>query len=141
MEEAIKFTLRGVSIEQFATVFVPTSESIQVDLSVPIRTNYDERALAVGAKIQYLENDKLFLVAEVSCHFIITDDSWDRLTDYGSHDAILPKSFVKNLATISIGTLRGALCAKTENTPYSKYFLPMFIMTEDQGEDILMSMK
>ena len=60
MEEAIKYALRGVSIEQFATVFVPTSESIQVDLNVPIRTNYDERAIAVGAKIQYLENDKLF---------------------------------------------------------------------------------
>ena len=141
MEDSIKFALRGVSIEQFATVFVPTSDSIKVDLNIPIRTNYDERAVAVGAKIQYLENDKLFLVAEVSCHFIIADESWDMLTDSGQHDAILPKSFVKNLATISIGSLRGALCAKTENTPYSKYFLPMFNMTDGQGEDVVISMK
>lgn len=139
MEEAIKYALRGVSIEQFATVFVPTSDSIQVDLNVPIRTNYDERAIAVGAKIQYLENDKLFLVAEVVCHFIIDDDTWNKLTDSGLRDAILPKVFVKHLADTSIGTLRGALCAKTENTPYSKFYLPIFNMTDEQGEDLVIS--
>ena len=139
MEEAIKYALRGVSIEQFATVFVPTSESIQVDLNVHIHTNYDEQAIAVGAKIQYLENDKLFLVAEVVCHFIIGDDSWNKLTNSGVRDAILPKRFVRDLVDASISTLRGARCAKTENTPYSKFFLPIFNMTDDQGEDLVIS--
>ena len=137
--EAIKYTLRGVSIEQFATVFEPTGDNIQLDLNIPIRTNYEERTIAVGANIQFLDRDKLFLVAEVLCHFIIEEDSWNRITDNKTNDAVLPKGLVSNLARIAISTSRGALCAKTENTPYSKFFLPLIEMPEEQGEDLIIS--
>ena len=63
--EAIKYALRGVSIEQFATVFEPTSDNIQLNLNIPIRTNYDERTIAVGANIQFLDQDRPFLIAEI----------------------------------------------------------------------------
>ena len=46
---------------------------------------------------------------------------------------------VNNLARIAISTSRGALCARTENTPYSKFFLPIIDMPEDQGEDLIIS--
>ena len=137
--EAIKYTLRGVSIEQFATVFEPTGDNIQLNLNIPIRTNYEERTIAVGANIQFLDRDKLFLVAEVLCHFIIEEDSWNRITDNKTNDAVLPKGLVSNLARIAISTSRGALCAKTENTPYSKFFLPLIEMPEEQGEDVIIS--
>ena len=137
--EAIKYTLRGVSIEQFATVFEPTGDNIQLNLNIPIRTNYEERTIAVGANIQFLDRDKLFLVAEVLCHFIIEEDSWNRITDNKTNDAVLPKGLVRNLARIAISTSRGALCAKTENTPYSKFFLPLIEMPEEQGEDLIIS--
>ena len=137
--EAIKYTLRGVSIEQFATVFEPTGDNIQLNLNIPIRTNYEERTIAVGANIQFLDQNKLFLVAEVLCHFIIEEDSWNRITDNKTRDAVLPKGMVSNLARIAISTSRGALCAKTENTPYSKFFLPLIEMPEEQGEDLIIS--
>ena len=137
--EAIKYTLRGVSIEQFATVFEPTGDNIQLNLNIPIRTNYEERTIAVGANIQFLDRDKLFLVAEVLCHFIIEEDSWNRITDNKTNDAVLPKGLVSNLARIAISTSRGALCAKTENTPYSKFFLPLIEMPEEQAEDLIIS--
>ena len=137
--EAIKYTLRGVSIEQFATVFEPTGDNIQLNLNIPIRTNYEERTIAVGANIQFLDRDKLFLVAEVLCHFIIEEDSWNRITDNKTKDAVLPIGMVSNLARIAISTSRGALCAKTENTPYSKFFLPLIEMPEEQGEDLIIS--
>ena len=137
--EAIKYTLRGVSIEQFATVFEPTGDNIQLNLNIPIRTNYEERTIAVGANIQFLDRDKLFLVAEVLCHFIIEEDSWNRITENKTNDAVLPKGLVSNLARIAISTSRGALCAKTENTPYSKFFLPLIEMPEEQGEDLIIS--
>ena len=137
--EAIKYILRGVSIEQFATVFEPTGDNIQLNLNIPIRTNYEERTIAVGANIQFLDRDKLFLVAEVLCHFIIEEDSWNRITDNKTNDAVLPKGLVSNLARIAISTSRGALCAKTENTPYSKFFLPLIEMPEEQGEDLIIS--
>ena len=137
--EAIKYALRGVSIEQFATVSEPTTDNIQLNLNIPIRTNYEERTIAVGANIQFLEQDRPFLIAEVLCHFIIDEDCWNSITENNIKDAILPKGMVNNLARIAISTSRGALCAKTENTPYSKFFLPIIDMPDEQGEDLVIS--
>lgn len=135
--ENIKYALRGVSIEQFATLSEPSGENIQLNLNIPIRTNYQERTIAVGANIQFLESNKIFLIAEVLCHFIIEESCWKELTDGCTKDAVLPKDLVNNLVRIAISTSRGALCAKTENTPYAKFFLPVIEMQEGQGEDVV----
>lgn len=137
--DTIQYALRGVTIEQFATLFEPSDDNVQLALSIPIRTNYSERSIAVGADIQFLEEDRPFLVAEVLCHYIIEESSWIALTDNYSKDAILPKDLVKNLVRIAISTSRGALCAKTENTPFAKYFLPVIEMQEDQGDDVIIA--
>ena len=89
--EAIKYALRGVSIEQFATVFEPTSDNIQLNLNIPIRTNSDERTIAVGANIQFLEQDRPFLIAEILCHFIIDEDSWNQITSTRQRMLFFPK--------------------------------------------------
>ena len=135
--ETIQYALRGVSIDQFATPFEPTSENIQFSLNIPIRTNYQEHAIAVGANIQFFESDKPFIIAEVMCHFIIEDSSWNTLTENGTKDAVLPKMVVNNLVRIAISTSRGALCAKTEKTPFARFILPIIEMKEGQGEDVI----
>ena len=39
----IKYTLRGVSIDQFATPFEPASNDFVVNINIPIKTNYQEQ--------------------------------------------------------------------------------------------------
>lgn len=133
----IQYSLRGVSIEQFATLFEPSGDDIQLHLNIPIRTNYQERSFAVGANIQFFEKDKPFLIAEVLCHYIIEESCWVELTDNYTKYATLPKELIGNLVRIAISTSRGALCAKTENTPFAKYVLPIIEMQENQGDDVI----
>lgn len=133
----IKHSLRGVTVEQFATLFEPASDKIELNVLIPIKTNYDERALAVGANIQYLENGKPFLVAEAFCHYEIEEDCWSELSDGGTKDVILPKDLVDSLARIAIGTIRGVICVKTENTAFAKYFLPIIEINSSQGSDLV----
>lgn len=135
--ETIQYALRGVSIDQFATPFEPTSDNVQLNLNIPLRTNYQEHTIAVGANIQFLESDKPFIIAEVMCHFIIEESCWNTLTENGTKDAVLPKGLVNNLARIAISTSRGALCAKTERTPFARFFLPIIEMQEGHGEDVI----
>lgn len=135
--DKIQYTLRGVSIEQFATLFEPSGDDIQLNLDIPVRTNYLDRTIAIGAKIQFLEENKPFLIIEVSCHYIIEESCWIELTDTYSKDAILPKKFVNQLVCIAISTTRGALCAKTENTPFSNFLLPIVEIPEETGEDVI----
>lgn len=135
--DTIKYALRGVTINQFATPFEPTSDNIQLNLNIPIRTNYKERTIAVGANIQFCEEEKPFLIAEILCHFIIEESCWNELTENGVKNAVLPKCLINNLARIAISTSRGALCAKTENTPFARFFLPVIEIQEDQGDNVL----
>lgn len=135
--EQIKYILRGVSIEQFATPFEPQTERFALSLNIPIKTNYAAHTFAVGANIQFLEEDKPFIIAEVFCHYEISQESWANLSSDNTKDVILPKDFVRNLVAIAIGTCRGALCAKTEKTAFAKYFIPLVELSPDAGEDLI----
>lgn len=121
----IKYALRGITMEQFATLFEPTSDRFEILVSIPIKTNYDERSLAVGANIQYVEDGKTFLTAEVFCHYEIEKECWDNLSEGNTKDVVLPKELMDSLARIAIGTARGAICVKTENSVFAKYYLPI----------------
>lgn len=131
----IKYELCGVTVEQFATLFEPQSDNIGLEVAIPIKTNYDGRAFAVGADVQFTENSKTFLVAKVYCHYDIEKSCWDELSDGGTKDVELPKQFMDSLARIAVGTARGVICAKTENTPFSRYSLPVIELEPSQEGD------
>jgi len=135
--EQIKYTLRGVSIEQYATPFEPQTDKIALNLNIPIKTNYATHAFAIGTNIQFLEDEKPFIVAEVFCHFEIDSESWRGLSSDNTKDVVLPKDFVRMLVAISISTCRGVLCAKTEKTAFAKFFLPLVELSPETGDDLV----
>ena len=135
--EQVKYALRGVSIEQFATPFEPQTENIELNLNIPIKTNYAAHTLAIGANIQFLEEGKPFIIAEVFCHYEIEQDSWKELSEENTKDVVLPRDFVRNLVAIAISTCRGALCAKTEKTAFAKYFVPLVNLRPEDGGDLV----
>ena len=47
-----------------------------------------------------------------------------------------PKGFMAHLAVITVGTTRGVLHAKTENSKFNKYFLPTINVNELVKNDI-----
>ena len=51
-------------------------------------------------------------------------------------ELIVPKGFISHLVMISIGTTRGVLHSKTENTIYNKFLLPTINVNELIKEDV-----
>lgn len=135
----IKYILRGVSVEQFATPFLPSLDDYDVNVSIPIKSNYQEHAIAIGANVQFLSEGKVFIIAEAFCHYQIEPESWKELSEGDLKDVVLPKGFIGDLARIAVSTVRGVLCAKTENTPFSKYYLPLIMFNPKEGEDVKIS--
>jgi len=61
------------------------------------------------------------MIVGVQCNFYITQESLDEnLVD---NKYIFPLGFITHLAVIAVGTARGVLHSKTENTPYNRYWL------------------
>jgi hypothetical protein len=132
----IKYALTGVSIEQFATPFEPSSDDVNLQLDIQIKTNYVKHALAIGANIQFLEEDRAFLIAEVFCHYLIEPETWKELSEDDSKDVVLPKDLVRNLVALTVSSTRGVICAKTEKTPFAKYYLPLVFLNPEQVNDL-----
>jgi hypothetical protein len=137
----INFALTNLSIDQFATIFEPVSDkNVEFSLIQKFRADYERRMIRLGIQVQFSESAKVFMQIEISCLFLIKEEDWLELSDNGTSAVVLDKKFVAQLTAISIGTLRGTMLAKTENTPYSKYFLPLVDATRLCKEDFRIEM-
>jgi len=54
---------------------------------------------------------------------------------------ILPVSLITHMAVLTVGTARGILHSKTENTKFNKYLLPTINVTESLKSDIAIALE
>lgn len=135
----IKFALRKITTLQFATV-----DSVQVQLDT-INLNYgfgfglneENKIVGCSVKFEFFSNSNLFIVINVLCDFAIEPESWESFIDKEKNVMVLPISIATHLATLTVGTARGILHAKTENTDFNKYFIPTINVTDSLKEDVV----
>lgn len=138
MQDSIRFSLVGVTTEQFAKIFEPeVEENIELNISITVNSNYLNGAIAVTPKVSFGESEKPFLILESTCHFKVEPSDWERISDSGNVDVIIPKYVIMNMVSIALGTCRGILHTKTENTEYNKYYLPLIDPETFNGEDLV----
>ena len=73
---------------------------------------------------QFECNEKIFLMIEAGCHYRIEENAWGTMIKEEKNELVVPKGFVQHLALLAIGTARGVLHAKTENTKYNRFIIP-----------------
>lgn len=134
-----RFQLSSVTIDQFAKIAEPTGSRFNVNVSVPVKASYNEGIVAVGVNVQFFEGEKIILQLEVFCHYEFEPAYWDELTANHTKDAVIKKERMANFFSIAVGTARGVLAAKTENTPFSVCLLPLVNGSPDMGPDFVLS--
>jgi hypothetical protein len=137
-EKKVGFMLRKIVTEQFATIESVLNEQENVQLSVGINFGISEENKILGCitHFGFITNDKPFILIQVKCEFEIDAHSWSGFINPDLNRISFPKGFLSHLAVITVGTVRGVLHAKTENTPFNQYFLPTINVTEFLKEDI-----
>ncbi len=130
MEKNIGFKIFRIKTEQFAIIeenFVENSNaSIITDLE--FKANKVNHIIGVYTTFTYKCEEKAFLKLEISCHFVIAPDSWEKLHD--NNIISFPKDFMTHLAMMTIGTARGVLHSKTEETKFNQFLLPTINVQE-----------
>ena len=71
---------------------------------------------------------------EVSCHFKITNDTWEELIQ--GNGIIYPKGFLVHLCVITVGTSRGVIHTKTQDSAIGAIVLPTLDVRNVIQEDI-----
>lgn len=135
-EESVGFVLLGLKTEQFAMFEDNFSGSKKVNLTtaVEFKLNSDKKQIGVYTGFTFEQTKKAFLKINVSCHFAIAPDSWEKyLKDKNIN---FPRNFMRHLTVLTIGSARGVLHCKTEGTEFNKYVLPTINVNELLESDI-----
>jgi len=142
MEEKkqVTFGLRKISTEQFAIIenaFDKGKENIEFGNALRFGFNIEKRIVTVFLSVTFNQDKRPFLILEIGCFFEIIKEHWDKLYNTDLGELKLPIELARHLVMLSMGTLRGVLHAKVENTPYNMFILPTINVTELVTEDIV----
>ncbi len=135
---SIGFQLQRILTEQYAVLEENYLINEDVDLSINLKfaVNKENMLVSVLALVKFEVKTQPFLILEAGCNFSIEEKAWQSFNQSDSETIIIPKGFMSHLSVIVIGTARGILHSKTENTEFNKYFLPTINVTELVKSDI-----
>ncbi|REG87870.1 hypothetical protein [Winogradskyella sediminis] len=132
MSNKIGFSLKKITTEQFAIIESAFKEGEDVQFSVNAKygINEKDKMVAVFVSPAFYQDKKAFLVLEIACHFKIVDDAWESFKNKDKTKLTIPVDFMRHLIMLTIGTARGVLHSRTENTPFNNFLMPTINVTE-----------
>jgi hypothetical protein len=125
-KDNIGFSLRKLTTQQFAIIedVFKDGENVEMKTNVNFGIDTTKKMIAVFFNVSFLQNKVPFLLLETASHFHVKEESWATFENEEKTELIVSKGFISHLVMLSIGTTRGVLHSKTENTIYNKFLLP-----------------
>ena len=137
----ISFRLLNIVTEQFATFEIenlPDTNELNSELQFSI--NPESRVVGCRMKFQFLHENQPFVALTVVCNFDVEESSWNNHV-VANKKIILPRHFLEHLCVITVGTSRGILHAKTENTFFNKFIIPTLDVSSLVEKDVVFEIK
>jgi hypothetical protein len=137
----ISFRLLNIVTEQFATFElenIPDTNELNSELQFSI--NPENRIVACKMKFQFLHENQTIVVLTVVCNFDIEVNSWNN-NIVSNKKITLPKHLLEHLCVITVGTARGILHSKTENTFFNKFMIPTLDVSNLVEKDVVFEIK
>ena len=89
---------------------------------------------------QFIHNNQPIVVLSIVCNFDVEEKSWNE-NIISFKKIILPRHFLEHLCVITVGTARGVLHSKTENTTFNKYIIPTLNVSNLVEKDVVFELK
>lgn len=120
--QTIPYKIGQIKISQFA-VFPDkyiNGEEVQIHASFSFGHSVALDSIRCTAAFSFLQKEELLLTSETQCFFNIASEGIEQLRK--EHE--IPVDFLRYMATIATGTVRGIIHAKTEGTVLNTIILP-----------------
>jgi hypothetical protein len=138
----VSFALRRISTEQYAIIEDAFTEGKDINLSTQLKfgANAGHKIIVLHANFRFEQEGKPFLLVEAAGHFSIEEKAWVGFYNQEANSLTVPQGFMCHLAVLVIGTTRGILHAKTENTAFNRFFIPTINVTETIRENVVIDL-
>jgi hypothetical protein len=137
-ELALQFRIANINTLEFAVLEENYNEPEEVGLSTSLDFGFDEnnRVLGVDVKFQFMQDEKAFLILKTRCEFEIEGEAWNSFIS--ENTITVPEGFASHLAVITVGTARGVLHEKTNDTSFNHFVIPTINLTALIKEDVVL---
>jgi len=135
----IGFQLKKISTVQFALIeenYVDAVQDVAFGFWMKFGINQNERMIASFVKIQFEQNQKPFLILEVGHHYHIEPTAWEKMKV--DSNILLPQHLATHLLALTIGSARGVIHCKTENSIFNQFLIPTVKMNDIVQSDLLL---
>lgn len=132
---AIPFRIRQIKTQQFAMFpdLLINGKGVAVQSEFNFGVNSEVKDIFCNTRMTYSQDEKLLMTIEVNCFFEISDEGSKQLKEQGRIEV----GFLRYLATIATGTVRGIIHTKTENTSLNPIVLPPINLVDAIKEDFV----
>ena len=144
MSDQLQYQFKFVKLitQEFALVennFVQ-GEEINVAANLHWGADGNKHIIGVASKFLFEIKKQAFIIIKVEGQFHIEDVTWDRIYQEENNKLILDKSFMAHLAMLVVGSTRGVLHSKLENTPFNQMILPTINVQSMIKEDVIIDL-
>lgn len=141
--DKVGFSLLKITTEQFAVIESAFNEKgdIQLGVGFEFGIDPDHRVVASIVRFELLTQNNPFLLIHVRCDFSVEENAWKEFSCVEKKSICFPQGFISHLAVLTVGTARGILHAKTENSRFNEFFLPTINVTDFVKEDVTFELK
>lgn len=135
MGKSVEFSIAKVTTEQFAVIDDCYSPGKEIRLVGEFRfaVIQKDKVISAFSQFRFEQEDKPFIIIAVGCHFKIKEDSWSQFRN--GDKLVIERGFMLHLLSITVGSTRGVLHTKTENSRFNQYLLPTINLTDAVKED------
>lgn len=137
-KDKVGFGLLKIVTEQFAIIesAYTESETIQMGIGIDYGIDVEHKVVACSLRFELMIKNAPFLLIHVRCDFRVDNEAWADFSCEEKKSICLPKGFASHLAVLTVGTARGVLHAKTENTRFNDFSLPTININDFVKEDV-----
>ncbi|MCR5817971.1 MAG: hypothetical protein K6F89_02575, partial [Prevotella sp.] len=130
------YRIQDIKTMQFAMFpdKVEKGKEIRIDTEFGFAVSNQNDSIRCICRISYLQDENLLMILELHCFFSIAPEAMAQL----EQEKKVPVYFLQYMGTIVVGTARGVLHARTENTDLNRFILPPINLVDIIKDDLIM---
>lgn len=134
-----KFRMFGIHLDQFAILCEDCKDEVGMNVSLNFKYGDEGKKVACVVAFDFTSESEKVMVLKMTCEFEIQVDDWKTLRS--DKEVVIPKDLLEFFAVHTIGTARGVLFCKTENTQFNYIVIPPINVSEMGISDLTVKLE
>lgn len=132
-----KFRMYGIHLNQFAILDKDNTEGIGMTVGLNFKYADNGKKIACATTFNFLSEERKVMILELTCDFEIQTSDWEAFKH--EEKIVIPKELLEFFTVHTIGTARGVLFCKTENTQFNHIVIPPINVSEMELKDLIIT--